>query len=381
MVDSQKKEMVALLSRLIAADTTNPPGNEWRAAKVIESFFRRNGIRYRIFDKEKGRTNILGYIGKGKPRVIIACHLDVVPAGTGWKTDPFKMVVNGGKAYGRGTNDDKGPTASALIAGKILKHFEKELRGQVILACVADEEKGSKYGMYYLMEKGKLEGEYAIVPDIAHRMGKIDVAEKGLLHLKITSIGKQAHGSRPEKGINAIWNMIEFLNLLKGYAPEFREHELLSDPTKNLGVIRGGCQPNMVPGECEVLLDFRYSPSQRGEDILRDIKKMFSEVRRKNRKSRFKIEIIDHQKPVEVGRDNVLVKTIKRRAKEVTGKTPGFIGLSGTTLVKPLAMNGVLAVGYSPGEEVAHMANEYVSIRELSDFAKVLSLVCLDMLR
>ncbi len=380
MVNSQKGEMVTLLSKLIAADTTNPPGNEWRAAKVIERFFRRNRIRYKKFEKEKGRTNIIGYIGKGKPRIIIACHLDVVPPGDGWKTNPFRMVVKGGKAYGRGTNDDKGPTASSLIAGKILKKFEKQLKGQVVLACVADEEKGSKYGMYYLVDKGKVRGEYGIVPDVAHRMRRVYVAEKGLLLLKITSYGKQAHGSRPHKGVNAVWNMIEFLNILKKYRMRFRRHELLSDPTENLGLIRGGSAPNIVPGECEVQLDFRYLPSQKASEIMREIKNMFREVRKRNKKAKFRMDVIDHQKPVEVGRDNILVKTIKRHAKKVLGKELRFHGLSGTTLVKPLVRKGILSVGYSPGEDVAHMANEYISIRELSDFAKILCLVCLDML-
>ncbi len=380
VVDSEKREMIKLLSKLIAADTTNPPGNEWRAAKVVGTFFRKNRIRYRIFEKEKGRTNIIGYIGKGKPRLIIACHLDVVPAGDGWKTDPFKAKISKGKIYGRGSVDDKGPLASMLIAGKILRRFEKKLKGQIILACVADEEKGSKYGMYYLLKEGKLKGEYGIVPDVERRMRIIDVAEKGLLHLKITSFGKQAHGSRPEQGVNAVWNMIEFLNLLKKYKMKFRKHSLLSDPTNNLGLIRGGKAPNIVPGECEVLLDFRYLPSQKAKGIIKDLKNMFRQVRKKNRKAKFRLDIVDSQRPVEVEKDNVLARTISKYAKKVIGKKPGLVGLPGTTVVKPLVEKGILAVGFSPGKEIAHQANEYISVRELSDFSKILCLVCLDML-
>lgn len=380
MVDSRRKEMVRLLGKLIAADTTNPPGNERRAAKVVEKFFRKNRIAYRTFEKEKKRTNIIGYIGRGKPRLIIACHLDVVPAGSGWKTNPFKMKVKGGKVYGRGAEDNKGPLASVLVAGKVLKSLESRLKGQVVLACVADEEKGSKYGMYYLLDEGKLQGEYGIVPDIAYNMRKIDVAEKGILHLKITSLGKQAHGSRPEKGVNAIWNMVEFLDLLKKYRMRFRRHPLLSDPTSNLGVIRGGHASNIVPGECEVHLDFRYLPSQKKEDITRRVKEMFRKVREKNRKARFELRVIDHQKPVEVEEDNILVHKIRKHAKEVMGKYPEVTGLSGTTVVKPLTAKGILAVGYSAGGDVAHMANESISINELVAFSKVLCLVCMDLL-
>ncbi len=380
-IESRRKEIIGILKDLISADTSNPPGNEWRAAKIVRNFFRKNGIPYKIFEKEKGRTNIIGYVGKGKPRIVIACHLDTVPPGDGWKTNPFKAEMKGDRIYGRGAVDNKGPLASVLISGKILKRFEKKLKGQVVLACVADEERGSKYGMRYLLEEGKIKGEYGIVPDIAHRMRKIDIAEKGLLHLKITSFGKQAHGSAPERGINAVWNMIEFLNLLRKYRMRFRKHTLFSGPTFNLGLIRGGTAANIVPGECEVLLDFRYLPSQSSKDILRDIREMFSKVREKNRKARFKLEIVDDQKPVEIEKDNILIQTIKKHAKHVIGKEPEISGLSGTTLVKPLVEKGIFAVGYSPGEDVAHKANEYVSIRELLNFSKILCYVCLDMLK
>jgi succinyl-diaminopimelate desuccinylase len=379
-VNSERKEMIRVLSGLIAADTTTPPGNEWRAAEVVKKFFRKERIRYKIFEKEKGRTNIIGYVGKGKPRLIIACHSDVVPAGDGWKSDPFRAKISKDRVYGRGAVDNKGPLASMLITGKVLKHFEKQLKGQVILACVADEEKGSKYGMYYLLKEKKLHGEYAIVPDIERDMKKIDIAEKGLLHLKVTSFGKQAHGSRPHTGINAVWNMIEFLNLFKKYRMKFKKHGILSDPTSNLGMIKGGSAPNIVPGECEACIDFRYVPSQKAKGIINDIKKMLAQVRKKNRKARFRLEVIDNQRPSEVEKDNVLVRKIRKHSKDVIRIKPVITGLSGTTVVKPLVQSGILSVGFSPGKNMAHAANENVSVRDLLDFSKIMCLVCLDLL-
>ncbi len=177
-VDAQKAGMIKLLSDLLARNTANPPGNEFFAAEVVKEFFEREKIAYRIFEKQKGRSNIIGYIGKGKPRLIIACHMDTVPAGDGWKSNPFRARVEGDRIYGRGAVDNKGPLAGMLIAGKILKRLEPSLRCQVMLACVADEEMGSEFGMRYLLDSG-LDAEYAIVPDIEHELKKIDVAEKG----------------------------------------------------------------------------------------------------------------------------------------------------------------------------------------------------------
>lgn len=376
-VDAQKAGMVKLLSGLLARNTANPPGNEFFAAEVIKEFFEREKITYRIFEKQKGRSNIIGYIGNGKPRLIIACHMDTVPAGDGWKSNPFKARVDGDKIYGRGAVDNKGPLAGMLIAGKILKKLESSLRCQVMLACVADEEMGSEFGMRYLLDSG-LDAEYAIVPDIEHELKKIDVAEKGLLFLKVTSLGRQAHGSTPEAGVNAVWNMLEFLGLLKKYRMRFRRHPLLSAPTINLGVIRGGEATNMVPAACEAKIDIRYLPSQKSSDIINDVKNMLAVAKRKNMKARFRLEVIDHQKPVAV-EGGALVRLIRKHVKEVTGKHAELIGISGTTLVKPLAEKGIVAVGFSPGKGLAHTANEFISIAELMAFAKILCLVCLDL--
>jgi succinyl-diaminopimelate desuccinylase len=379
-VDARKREMISLLSKLIAANTSNPPGNEYLAANVVKKFFRKNAIRYKAFEKAKGRANIIGYIGEGRPRLIIACHLDTVPPGKGWATDPFKAKVKGGKVYGRGAVDNKGPLAGMLIAGAVMKKLEKRLKGQVILACVADEERGSKLGMQHLLEEGKLRGEYAIVPDIEHELKKIDVAEKGLLFLEVTSLGRQAHGSMPDLGVNAVWNMIDFLGIFRRYKMKAGKHPLLSAPTINLGTIKGGEAPNIVPDECTARIDIRYLPSQKAEAIISDVRRMLAAVERRNRKAEFRLDVIDDQKPVEVDGDNELVRSIRKNVRTVTKHDAELIGIAGTTLVKPLAAKGIKAVGFSPGEGLAHTSNENISVSELSAFAKILCLVCLDLL-
>ena len=234
--------------------------------------------------------------------------------------------------------------------------------------------------MKYLLSEGEIKADYAIVPDIEHELKRIDVAEKGLLFLKVTSFGKQAHGSSPDAGINAVWNMIDFLNLLRKYRMKSKRHRLLSGPSMNLGIIKGGNAPNMVPGECEVQIDIRYLPSQKAEQIVRDIREMAAEVEGKDKKARFKVEVTDHQPPADVGGRNALVRLIRKHVKSVTGKEAMPIGISGTTLVKPLAEKGTLAVGFSPGKGMAHMADEFISVRELMNFSKILCLVCLEML-
>lgn len=382
LVGSEEKTMIRLLGDLISKDTTNPPGKESRAAAVVEDFFRSNGIRYRTFERMKGRTNLVGYVGKGKPRLIIATHFDVVPAGDGWKTDPFRMTLKGGKAYGRGATDNKGPMASVLVAGKILKRFERRMKGTVVLACVADEERGSVNGMYYLTEKGKLKGDYAMVPDVGGRPGeKITVAEKGLLRIRITSLGKQAHSSRLHQGINAVWNMVDFLDLLRKHRMRFEEHALLSEPTLNLGTIKGGNAPNTVPSRCEAVLDVRYLPSQGRGKIVKEIRGLLDSAVKKNGSARFGLEVIEHQEPCETGKDNPLARSIAGQTEKLLGRKSRITGFPGTTVVKPLVKAGIKAVGVSVGNHAAHKENEYIELRYLREFAEIACGVALDMLK
>ena len=173
-------DMRAYLVDLIRSRTVNPPGDEHRAAKVLTDFCRRHGIPYTTHEKAPGRTNVVARIGEGRPRIVVPVHLDTVPAGDGWTTDPFEPVIENGRVIGRGAKDNKGPLAAMMLAARYLKEREKELGGQFILVGAADEEAGSAAGMQYLLETGAVEADAAIVPDAGHNMRVIGVGEKGL---------------------------------------------------------------------------------------------------------------------------------------------------------------------------------------------------------
>ncbi len=114
-------EELKLLKDLISLKTVNPPGNEFKVINYVKGFFKKNNIKFKIFSKEKSRLNLIGYIGKGKPELLISCHSDTVPAGEGWKTNPFKAVIKNGMVYGKGVVDDKGPLVSLMVAAKEIK--------------------------------------------------------------------------------------------------------------------------------------------------------------------------------------------------------------------------------------------------------------------
>ncbi|MBU6392855.1 MAG: ArgE/DapE family deacylase [Planctomycetes bacterium] len=380
-MQNEEKEIIALACRLINTKTENPPGDEILAVRIVEEFFQSLQIPYAIFEKTKNRSNIVGYIGKGRPSLLIACHLDVVPAGDDWKKNPFEAWIENGRIYGRGSSDNKGQMASMLAVARFLKENESKLKGQFILAGVADEERGSSLGLEYLLNECKVSADYAIIPDVAHNMNLIDVTEKGALFLEITSHGKQAHGSRPEIGINAIWNMITLLERIKQLKFKHTSHPLHTPPTLNLGSIHSGTAPNIVPAVCKAQLDIRYLPDDSSDDIILNLKAIIKEVEVQYPTTRFDLRIISNQPPTAVPLNNPLVELISKHVFSILGTKPQPRGMSGTTVTKQLLEKGIIAVGFGPGEETeAHATNESISIKELVAFAKIMALITLDII-
>ena len=409
-VQAHRDELVELTCQLIRARTENPPGRESLAARVVETYLKALDIPYTLHEKEPERTNIVARVGHlstkvqsssggnppkpalersegtkkvqaAGPSLLVACHLDVVPAGDGWETDPFEPLVKDGRVYGRGATDNKGQMAACMVLARFLKEHERQLQGEFILIGAADEERGSRLGLEYLLEECGLTADYAIIPDVSYGMKKIDVAEKGALFLEVTSYGRQAHGSRPEEGINAIWNMMDFLQELKTLPFKCTHHPLFTPPTLNLGTIQGGAARNIVPGKCQAGIDIRHLPGESKEEILERVRGIVKRVEKKNPQAHFELKIDSYLEPSSVDANNPLVGILKRHTEAVMGLSPELTGLSGATVTKQLLQKGITAVGFGPGsEKEAHVANESIDVQQLADFVEIMALVCMELL-
>lgn len=380
-IESHRDEMVELLKELIAARTDNPPGNEAVAAKVLARYFDRRGIPHWSFEPEPGRTSIFGRIGpEGGKTLLLPGHLDTVPAGDGWTLPPFEPTLRDGRLYGRGASDDKGPTAAIALAGACLAECV-QLKGAVIVAGLADEERGSTLGLEYLLCDGQVQADFAIVPDIAGNMGTIDVAEKGLLQVSIVSHGVQAHASTPEKGVNAIWNLLAVLEKVRTRGIPSARHALLTPPTLNLGQIDGGAAPNIVPARASAVIDMRYLPSQTQEQMLEALRVYLREAEQELPGARFEMSVVSHLPATEVSPKTPMVESIQRTAQEVLGRTPVLVGIGGATLAKQLTVHGIPAVGFSAGDDdQAHMADESIDLDELVQYACIIAIVAVRLL-
>lgn len=379
-MNSRRGELLALLSALVAARTENPPGNESAAAAVLEAFFDGCGISYASYEPEPGRRNVIGQVGSKGRRLFVAGHLDTVPAGDGWTVEPFAPAVKDGRLYGRGATDNKGAMAGVALAAQCLQDCF-ELKGTLLAAGVADEECGSTLGLEWLLRQGKIDAEMAIIPDCGGNMTKIDVAEKGLLRARIISYGKQAHGARPDKGVNAIWNLIAVLNRFRERGLPQVEHRLFSPATHNLGMMQGGAAVNVVPGRATADLDIRWLPGQSADGIMAWLAQILRETEGDVAESRFELVELMRMEPHEVADNHELVQVICAAAQEIAGITPEVTGIGGITVAKQLNEGGIAAVAWGPGDShLAHMADESVRIDEVLMFARILAEITVRLL-
>jgi len=360
-------------------------GEEYRVAKIVKRELDSMGVFYEEFSRTEGRPNVISRIGKnlnGK-RLLMPAHMDIVPAGDGWDSDPFDVVEKDGILIGRGTLDNKGPLASILVSAEVIRKLgiDKELDGEIMIAALSDEEAtdpdGTDYGIGYLLDEKLINPTFAIVPDIGGNMKEIDVGEKGRAVYKITAFGKQAHGSTPERGINAVFMMAKMVCEIEKLKFDYHVHPVLGHPSLNLGEIHGGAAPNIVPGTCIIYIDIRTVPGMTKESVVRKIQNCADAVPN----GKFTIETQAWSEPHAIDPDNVLVHLIQQNALGVLGFEPKAFGMGGGTFAKELNLSGVTAVGWGPGDDEAfHISNEYISIDQLIDFTLMICLVAVDLL-
>ena len=396
---SIREEIIELVTRFVKEKTVNVPtdqltkhpylkfrGEEYKVAEIVKEKMEEYKIPYNEYSKMKERPNVIGYLGNKSTdkSLMMPAHMDVVPAGDGWDTDPYEVTLKDEKLYGRGTSDNKGQLASILVASKIMKELglDKELNGELQIAALSDEEAGDPdgidYGVGYLLEEKIINPTYAIIPDIGEYMKSIDVAEKGRTCIEITAIGKQAHGSTPERGINAIYMMSSLIEELKNMKFEYEVHPVLEHPSMNIGMINGGAAVNIVPGKCSILVDIRTVPGMTVDKLLSQFQKCTDKVK----DGKFEMDVIDTSEPHGIDPNNIVVDAIKENAKEVLGFEPVPIGMGGGTYAKGLCLNGTIAVGWGIGnDETFHVANEYIEIEQLMSFAELTCLLALDLLK
>jgi len=311
---------VDLLRQYLQVDTTNPPGNELKAARFYKEILDREGIPAEIDEFAPGRANLLATLkGSGARRaLILANHMDVVPADAGhWTQPPFSGAVKDGLIYGRGAQDMKSEGILQLVTLIRAKREGLALDRDIYFLATADEEVDFAGALRALSPAGWRDrlgraeyfitegGENVIGDDGKPQYFGIDTAEKGPFWLRLTTSGTPGHGSRPlaDSALNRLVRALERVRMhktemkvLPGVERFFRDQaasvegpraewyrdlrKALLDPdaaqalyedreasallrnTISITVVKAGYKTNVIPGTAEAELDVRLCPGR-----------------------------------------------------------------------------------------------------------------------
>lgn len=379
-MEYSRREMLQTYSKLISIKAISPASGgegEGKRADYLEGTLRSWGLRpkrYTYIDNYKvERPSIVVKYGNVLRTLWILAHADTVSEGdiSLWKTDPFKGVIKNGKIYGRGTRDDGSGVIAGMYALKSL--LNAKMRYNFGLVLVADEEVGSRYGIQKLLrEKLFKKGDLFIVPDLGSSDGrKIEIAEKSILWLRVTVLGKQVHASTPQKGINAFREAASFMldadrYLHRKYNRKDKLYTIgstfeMTKHEKNLE------STNIIPGKEVFYFDFRVLPEYRLDSILSDLNRM----KRKYR-ARIKIEIVQREDAAtKMKSDSETIRTLKKAIESELHLKPALFGTGGGTVAKYLREDGFDAAVWMIDNGMSHQPNEYAKIEDVEKMIRV----------
>ena len=402
-IESRRSLAVELEAGLTKRPALSPDSGgegEWDKAEFLQDWLTAQGFtgleRFDAPDaraKHVARPNLIATLEGSQPdapRLWVISHLDVVPPGDAglWHTDPWTLVEQDGKIFGRGVEDNQqGLTASALAALALLRLGLKPHR-TVKLLFAADEECGSVYGIDWLLKNTTLflPGDEALIPDSGASDGlEIEVAEKNMLWLRVRTQGKQAHASMPELGINAHLAAADFaVALHEGLVQTFNAHNPMFTPPHSTfePTKRDPNVPNVntIPAEDVFYMDMRILPCYKNDEVLAEVEKIKAQIEKKHGVT-IEISAAQSHESKETPAAAPIVQALSHHIAAVYGSQPHPVGIGGGTVGAFLRNAGMDAVVWSRLDDMAHQPNEYALIDNILGDAKIMALLMLEAIQ
>ncbi|MES2240329.1 MAG: M20 family metallo-hydrolase [Bacteroidota bacterium] len=256
------QEAITLLKNLI--ETPSLSSEEQQTAALIEQWFIQNNIPF-----ERENHNIWAYnksFDKSKPTILLNSHHDTVRPNQAYTKDPFKAIVEDGKLYGLGSNDAGGCLVS-LMATFVYFYEKENLPYNIVMVASAEEESSGKNGLNSVL-KHLPELECAIIGEPT--LMQLAVAEKGLLVLDVKIKGTPSHAAH-QNDDSAIYKTLPIIEWFKNYSYD-KISEQLGPVKMTVTQINAGKQHNVVPSECDLVVDIRVNDCYNNTQILETVR-------------------------------------------------------------------------------------------------------------
>ena len=257
------QEAISLLKALI--ETPSFSSEEDKTALLIENWYTQNEI---TFERENNNVWAFNkYFDKHKPTLLLNSHHDTVKPNQGYTNDPFEAIEKDGKLFGLGSNDAGGCLVS-LLATFVHFYANENLPYNIVIVASAEEESSGKNGLNSVL-KHLPELECAIVGEPT--LMQLAVAEKGLLVLEVIVKGTASHAAHDNPD-NPIYNAIPVIEWFNSYKFE-KISEQLGPVKMTVTQINAGKQHNVVPSQCDLVIDIRVNDCYNNTEVLETVRK------------------------------------------------------------------------------------------------------------
>ncbi len=361
------------LVRINSVNPTLVPGapGEREIADYTASELAALGLEVRQHEPVAGRVSVTGrFPGSGGGRsLMLNAHYDTV--GVEGMAEPFSGEVREGRLHGRGAFDMKGSLAASMAAVKALIDAGLRLRGDLVIAAVADEEYGS-IGTADLVTHTRTDAAIVTEPTA---LG-VCLAHKGYSWIEVKVEGRAAHGSRFEDGIDANLRMGRFLGALEGLERELRArapHPLVGPPSLHAALLQGGSGLSTYAPSSTLHIERRTVPGETEPGFMAEIRSLIERLVADDPTFKATAHAFFTREPFEVSREAPLVQTLAGAAGRVTGAAPRFMGDTPWMDSALLAGAGVETVVFGPGGAGAHADVEWVDVESMVRCAQVLA--------
>jgi len=391
--------LLKVLKDLVAFKTVAPPGSYYHEiVDYLVPIFKEMGFRTeklvmpqevfesRCEDKRLwgDRANLIASLDVGaKETMVVYTHLDVVPPGDGWSTDPFLLTEKDAKVYGRGVSDSKGEVAAVIAVLEALLRQQADLKYNLRVMLTTDEEVGGYSGLCYLTDLERVKGDYMLCMD--GFSDDLVIGSNGMITWEVVVRGVSAHSASGFLGVNAVERTLPIMSALmelKG-GVQSRRSALAANsslesmgitslmPVLNVTMINGGIKENMIPDRCTLRGDRRVIPEETMEEAMAEMERAIRHL-----DVDLELRFFPSYPPMSVNPDHSFVSEVRAAVEKGMGFLPRLSGTQGSldqayATEKTKIPTCVYGVGRQLESNI-HGRDENVRMADLEGFARFL---------
>lgn len=369
IVDEIRNNLVGLAQQLVQIESLTQ--NEEEIIRFVKVKMMELGYDD-VFIDEIG--NVIGVIGDGDTKILFDSHTDTVRTGDidKWTKDPFGGEIEDGKLYGRGSVDMKSALAASIYAGYAMKHWDLAKDKTIYVVASVMEEDFDGEALNWLLKEKVVEPDYVVICEPSSL--KLALGHRGRALIKISATGVSAHGSEPDKGINAVYKIPKIIERVEQLQKQFSESADLGGSVAITQIESESVSLNAVPSKCSIYLDRRLAMGEDEDYIKNEMEKLLEGMDAQ-------WEIYDEYGTSWTGKDVVLrsflpawemspqdsIVTYALDALDGIGQKTDLIKWDFCTNgVASAGMHHIPTIGYGPGNPVmAHKTDEYCPVEDI----------------